>query len=109
MHFAKVTQEYAAANKLCEAIQKTVKKYNRTLINPEDLATFKASLVSDINKLNAAFPRCKPVKASWWTTSLDGSHNKNSHHEIDWVLSIDGAPQIVHFILYASKSSYKKQ
>jgi len=107
MHFSQVTSTYCPANKLADDVQKLVKQYKRMLIMDKDLASFKANMIAAIHALNAKHPRCKPVKASWWSPSTHDAEEKITEQELDWSLSFDGQ-QIMYFELKRINATYNE-
>jgi len=105
MHFSQVTSTYCPANKLADEVQYLVKQYKRMLIMDKDLVSFKANMLAAIHALNAKHPRCKPVKASWWSPSV--REEEYTEQELDWSLSFDGQ-QIMYFELKRINATYNE-
>ena len=108
MHYSQVTNIYSPANKLVDTVQELVKQYKRMLIKDADLVSFKTNMLDAIHALNAKFPRCKPVAASWWSPSTRQDEEELPEQELDWSLSFDGQ-QIMYFELKRITATYNEQ
>lgn len=84
-----IGQTYSCKNKLENSISELLHSVNRQIIADADLQHFQLKVLEQIGLCNNYFPRCKPVKASWYQNTNKG----------DWHLSLPG---ILNFHLYAS-------
>ncbi|OBX17740.1 MULTISPECIES: hypothetical protein [Bizionia] len=86
--------QLATKNKLQEAIQTYLNCIDRTLINDgQALADIKTKIIAHIVFFNNEYPRCKPIRASWY-----------SHDKKDWLLS---GVDFANFHIYQVKTDYK--
>lgn len=64
-------------NKLEEAVKNFIKDNDRKIIDEKDAAKFRVMISDGILELNKKFPRCTPLKASFWKSPI--SSEKDIH------------------------------
>lgn len=100
VYFTYVGMEYAAKNKLQDAVQKFILSKNRMVVDSSKVPAYKAEIIKHIGELNKQFTRCTPLKPDFWQPPKIGDHQ--SH---DFILSFSGE-SVIHFSLYASQEHY---
>lgn len=101
-YFTFITHDLAFRNKLDQAARELLQEHNRKIINALEIEWFKNDINKEIEKLNAQYSRCTPLKPSWWQPGF------KDLKKADWVLNGIGC---CDFHLYASKdyNNAKKQ
>ncbi len=79
-----VSATYGTQSK--NTLQKKAQEYlmaqNRTLVPAEQLKNFKGEILATIKQLNSEYPRCTPIKASFWQPNV-GEKQPNDYHLSD--------------------------
>lgn len=61
-YFAYISHDYQCKNKLEKAILAYLRYMDRTLFEENLMQKFKENVLAEIEKINKANPRCKPIK-----------------------------------------------
>ena len=71
-YFSRITQDHwQSKNNLQKAAHKVAKEMDRKIITADQVEDFKTEFKEKISKLNAEYPRCKPVHLSIERNPLD--------------------------------------
>lgn len=71
MHYLTVQgHTLSLKNNLEKEIYALIKDNDRFIIADNKMDEFKKEIVAKIEELNKKNPRCKPIKASWWTDTF---------------------------------------
>ena len=89
-----VSNELKPKNKLEEAVQKTLRDYDRQMFSEITIEREKQKILNKILFLNKKHPRCTPVKASFWC-----SYQHHDEKIKDYNLDVGG------FISFSFRSS----
>lgn len=83
LYFTHISNSYSCTNSLQKAILKYLESRNRKiLIDYPTTRTFMAAIVYDVKALCDAYPRCKPMIASFYATTDISSDTVNYHLDI---------------------------
>jgi hypothetical protein len=93
-YFAFITHELSLKNNLEIAAKELLMGNNRTIIEEKDIDWFRNEITKSIEKLNAQYPRCTPLKPSWWQPGWANEKKR------DWALNNIGS---CTFNLYATR------
>lgn len=69
------SQYLAHKNKLEEAVKKFIKENDRKVFDASESGTFRVMIEDGILELNKKFPRCTPLKASFWKSPISSEHD----------------------------------
>lgn len=91
-YFSYIGYTHSPANRLHEAVLSFLQTQNRQIITDENVETFKKEILDNIEELNKANPRCKPIEAEMCSPLTNG----------DIYLHMGGI--ICQFSIYKSKN-----
>lgn len=73
---------YQPKNKLQKAIQGFIREQQRKVFSKDYFLTYKQYLREGVEKLNADYPKCTPIKINFW------SGEKDEHLQLEGVVSL---------------------
>lgn len=69
------SQYLSHKNKLEEAIKQFIKENDRKVIDAAKSGEFRVIIEARILELNKKFPRCTPLKVSFWKSPISSEHD----------------------------------
>ena len=104
IYLSYVGYEYAAMNQLQTAIQQFILSKNRMIIDSGKIGKFLDEIINGIEDLNKRFPRCTPLRASFWQPEQIAKYSDYHLSIQEEKTGVFNGITLITFSLYASKN-----
>jgi hypothetical protein len=101
-YFSYISNRYTLKNKLHKAVYELLVSQERVIIEADKFKEFKKYIISSIERCNAAYPRCTPLKPEWSDEAhVNVTYNSAERPYEDCALYLGYG--VCNFYLYQSK------